>query len=102
MLQILGTDELSAIPDEQIASLRIFVESTAAVTPCAYVAGVPVRVERGPYAGVTGIVISTRGKAHLNINVDAFGRACKVECDIADIKAADIKAADIKALPKAA
>jgi transcriptional antiterminator RfaH len=91
IFQILG-HEIDSIPDEQIASLRLLVASPAAVTPCRYLSGVSeVRVNRGPYAGATGVVISTRGKSFLTINIEAFGRACKVEFDIADVKPETLK-----------
>jgi len=87
LVKVLSIDQQPvSISDDEIASLRILVDSPAPVTPCRYLSGVPVRVECGPYAGATGVVISTRGKSFLTINIETMGRACRVEFDIADVK----------------
>jgi transcription antitermination factor NusG len=83
---ILGTNGPEPIPDEQIANLRTFVESRAAVAPCAYVVGVAVRVERGPFAGVEGIVTRAKGVATLTISVEILGRSVSVALDPADVE----------------
>jgi transcription antitermination factor NusG len=87
VLQILGTDELSAIPDDEIAALRAVVDSPHAIERCPYVAGATVTVERGPFAGIKGIVTRTRGSALLTIPITILGRAVSVEIDAADVKA---------------
>lgn len=86
ILQILGTDELSAIPDDEIAALRAAVDSPFTIERCPYVAGAMVMVERGPFAGVKGIVSRTRGSAFLTIPITILGRAVSVEIDAADVK----------------
>jgi len=87
VLQILGTDELSAIPDEEIAALRRLVDSPAAFERVPHVAGSSVQVERGNWAGQRGIVERTRGSAFLTIRMLIFGRDTPVEIAAGDVKA---------------
>jgi len=87
VLQILGTDELSAIPDEEIAALRRLVDSPAPLERVPYVAGSSVTVEGGSWAGQRGIVERTRGNEFATIRMLIFGRDTPVEIAVADLKA---------------
>jgi len=75
------------IPDGEIANLRLAVEASASVSPCAYVAGETCRVERGPFAGVTGVIQRVKDQTTLYIPIEILGRSVSVQIDAADIEA---------------
>ena len=87
VVQILSADGQPApISDDEIASLRCVVDSPAAFERVPYVAGSTVRIERGPFAGVSGVVTRTQGAATLTIPITILGRAVSVQIDVADVK----------------
>lgn len=88
VVQILSLDQRpEPISDEEIANLRLFVAAAARAEPCAYVAvGSAVRVERGPFAGVEGVVTRAKGAATLTISVEILGRSVSVALDPADVE----------------
>lgn len=73
------------ISDDEIANLRLAIEAPAPVAPCAYVAGETVRVERGPFAGVSGVVSRVKDQTTLYIPVEILGRSVSVQIDAADL-----------------
>lgn len=75
----------AAIPDAQIEALKVFALAGTA-SPCAYVAGRAVRIVRGPFAGVSGVVSKTEGATTLTIPIAIFGRAVHVRIDAADVE----------------
>jgi transcription antitermination factor NusG len=83
---VLGTDGPEAIPDSVIANLQRIAANPAAVSLGAYAAGETVRVGRGPFAGVTGIITRVKNGATLTIPVQILGRAVSVQIDSADIE----------------
>jgi transcriptional antiterminator RfaH len=83
VVQILGTEPIG---DEEIANLRLFIAALGQSVPCPYVAGVRVRVERGPFAGVHGVVTRVKGAISLTIAVELLGRAVSVALDPADVE----------------
>lgn len=88
VVQILSIDSHpTPISDDEIAALRAVVDSPAAFERVPYVAGSTVRIERGPFAGVSGIVTQTQGAATLTIPITILGRAVSVRIDAADCKA---------------
>lgn len=91
VVQILTIDQQPApISDDEIASIRAVVDSPAAFERVPYVAGSTVRVERGPFAGVFGVVTRTQGATTLTIPVTILGRAVSVQIDAADVSAVPI------------
>ena len=87
VIEILSIDHQPvSIPDSEIAALRRAVDSRAQLSPCAYVAGDTVRVERGPFAGVSGVVSRVKGATLLTIPVEILGRAVSVEIEAADVE----------------
>lgn len=84
VLQILGTDEASAIPPPEISSLRTLCSSSnAKAVP--YEAGLSrVRITRGPFAGAEGVITRERRGTLLTVPVEILGRAVAVEIDAAD------------------
>jgi transcriptional antiterminator RfaH len=88
ILQVLGTDELAAIPDDEIEVLRLAVDSPAPFERVPHVAGSSVEVKSGNWAGARGIVERTRGAAFATIRMLIFGRDTPVEIATEDLKAA--------------
>jgi transcription antitermination factor NusG len=78
---------LSAIPDEEIDSIRTLVESELAYDPVPLVKeGDMVKVVHGPLKGVVGRLVRKGAHARLVLSVDLIGQAVSVEVDAADIK----------------
>lgn len=90
VVQILTIDgQPAAIPDEEIAALRCALERGLAVVHCPYVAGETVRIERGPFSGVSGVISGTVGSTTLTIPITILGRAVAVRIDAADVMKAN-------------
>jgi transcriptional antiterminator RfaH len=87
VISILGSNELSSVSDDEIANLKRVVESPVPVARGSYVAGARVRVERGCFAGVVGIVSRVKGETLLTIPIQILGRSVSVQIDAADVKA---------------
>ena len=78
---------LSAIPDEEIDSIRTLVESELAYDPVPLIKeGDMVKVVHGPLKGVVGRLVRKGAHARLVLSVDLIGQAVSVEVDAADIK----------------
>jgi transcriptional antiterminator NusG len=79
---------LSPIPDEEIDSIRVLVESELAYDPVPLIKeGDLVKVTSGPLKGVVGRLIQKKGvSARLVLSVDLIGQAVSVEVDAADVK----------------
>jgi transcriptional antiterminator NusG len=79
---------LSAIPDEEIDSIRTLVDSELAYDPVPLIKeGEMVKVTSGPLKGVIGRLITKKGaSARLVLSVDLIGQAVSVEVDAADVK----------------
>jgi transcription antitermination factor NusG len=86
VVEILGAAGVPiAIPDEEIANLRSFAGYSRPVKVTRCVPGAVVRVKRGPFAGVAGVVKRVKGAATLTVSVPMLGRAVSVEIDAADL-----------------
>ena len=79
---------LSPIPDAEIDSIRLLVESELAFDPVPLIkAGDMVKVVHGPLKGVVGRLVTKKGAhARLVLSVDLIGQAVSVEVDAADVK----------------
>jgi transcription antitermination factor NusG len=85
VVQILGTDELASICDDEIANLRRV--AALPVSPCPYVAaGEIVTITSGPLIGVSGVVVRNKGALRLIVSVEMLGQACAVEIDAVDVE----------------
>jgi transcription antitermination factor NusG len=70
------------VGDEEIESIRAILRSGLAAQPCSFLGiGSRVYVERGPLAGVEGIVTSTDKVYRLVVSVDLLQRSVAVEID---------------------
>ncbi|MCG6551649.1 MAG: UpxY family transcription antiterminator [Candidatus Magnetominusculus sp. LBB02] len=75
------------ISDDQIASLMRIVQSDVPVNPYPYLKeGHRVRVRRGPFAGVDGLLVKRKGLHKLVILVDILQQGISVEIDASDIE----------------
>jgi transcriptional antiterminator NusG len=89
VVQIISNNGImSAIPDEEIDSIRTLVESELAYDPVPLIKeGDMVKVTSGPLKGVVGRLITKKGvQARLVLSVDLIGQAVSVEVDAADVK----------------
>jgi transcription antitermination factor NusG len=88
VVQILSTDSQPyPISDDEIANLRTVIESNAPVMRGPYVAGERVRVEKGPFAGVEGVISRIKGATLLSIPVEILGRSVSVSIESSDVSA---------------
>ncbi len=87
VVRILGVNgNPTAIPDQQINSIKGLLESNLNYDPYQYlVEGKEVEVVNGPLTGSSGKVIERRGQYRLILSVDLIQRAVSVEVDIDDV-----------------
>ncbi|MBF0456423.1 MAG: UpxY family transcription antiterminator [Nitrospirae bacterium] len=77
-----------SVPDEQIASLMKIIESNEPVNPYPFLReGHQVRVKKGPFAGVDGLLIKKKGLHKLVVLIDMLQQGVSVEIDASDVEA---------------
>jgi transcription antitermination factor NusG len=83
VIRILGAGSIfSPVSEDQIADLRVITASGLAALPHPYLApGDMVRVERGPLAGVRGMVLRNKGFTSLVVSVEILQRSVVVEVE---------------------
>lgn len=88
IVQILGTgtNEYSEIDADVIENLKRVAAQPAEVSLGAYVVGETVRVERGPFAGIAGVITRVKNAVTLSIPVVILGRSVSVQIDAADVE----------------
>jgi transcriptional antiterminator NusG len=75
------------VPEEQILSVRRFLEASIAVDPYPYVqVGSRVEVIAGPLKGIRGLLVEKRGKFRFVIQVDLIRQSVSVEIDASDVR----------------
>ena len=75
------------VPEEQIASIRRFLESSLSVDPYPYIQiGTQVEVIAGPLTGIRGMLIEKRGRFRFVLQVDMIRQAISVEIDASDVR----------------
>ena len=80
--------ELAPIPELEIQSIRLLVESDLAYDPCPFIhEGMMVEVTHGPLRGVVGRLVRKGAHARLMLSVDLIGQAVSVEVDASDVRA---------------
>lgn len=86
VVEILSLDQKPvSVPDDVVEAIQLAVLSPRPVVCCPYVAGAPVTVSRGPFAGRTGVVIRVKGATTLYIPVELLGRSVPVEINAKDV-----------------
>ena len=80
---ILGSSgDPEPIPEDEITSIERVLRSSAKVGPWPFLkTGSRVRVERGAFTGVEGILVNERGSHRLVLSVSMLQRAVSVEID---------------------
>jgi transcription antitermination factor NusG len=92
LVRVLGErwDRLATVPDSEVAALQTLVRSGAPILPYSYLReGERVRIKRGPFADVEGIVVRTNPrKGLLVVSVDLLQRSVAVHLDCTQVEAA--------------
>lgn len=72
----------TSIPDVEIDRVRAMVESGLLVTPCPFLEiGETVRIDKGPLAGMEGILESVKGRYRLVVSVQLLQRSISAEIE---------------------
>jgi transcription antitermination factor NusG len=72
----------AAIPNEEIQAVRAMVESRLAVEPYPFLnLGQRIRIERGPLAGIEGLIVEIKNHYRLVASVTLLQRSVCVEID---------------------
>jgi transcription antitermination factor NusG len=87
VVQILPTS-LNPFPisDAEIESLKIVLASNLPLSRCPYVAGETVFITHGALAGVSGVVIRTKGHTRVVVSVPMLMASVNVEIAAADLE----------------
>jgi len=87
-VRFVGTEgHAQPVPEDQIESVRRFLESDIAVDPYPYMQpGARVEVIAGPLKGIRGILVEKRGRFRFVIQVDLIRQAVSVEIDASDVR----------------
>ena len=83
VIDLVGCGKIpSAIPDHEIERIRTMVQSGLLVTPWPFLElGQTVLIERGPLAGVEGILEEVKGKCRLIVSINLLRRSIGAEVD---------------------
>jgi len=77
----------AAIPEGEIESIRVLVESELSYDPCPLVkVGQLVEVVAGPLKGVVGRLVRKGTNARLVLSVDLIGQGVSAQIDAADVR----------------
>jgi transcription antitermination factor NusG len=71
----------AAIDENEVENVRRVVASKLNAVPCDFAAGDPITIDSGPLAGVSGVVVRTRGATRVVVSVEILRRAISVELD---------------------
>ncbi|HUO29444.1 MAG TPA: UpxY family transcription antiterminator [Bryobacteraceae bacterium] len=88
VVDVVGFGKIPApIPDEEMERVRRMVESGVLVTPFPFVeVGQNVLIERGPLAGLEGILAEVKGKCRLVVSINLLKRSVSAEVDRSAIR----------------
>jgi transcription antitermination factor NusG len=79
---------IAAIPEAEIESIRLLVNSSVPYDPCPLIReGSMVEIVHGPLKGVVGRLVRKGTQERLVLAVDLIGQAVSVAVDAADVKA---------------
>ena len=77
----------AAIPEEEIARIQRLVESGLLVKPCPFLeVGQTVLIERGPLAGMEGILAEEKGQYRLVVSVHLLRRSVAAEVERTSVR----------------
>jgi len=81
--------QLSALRDEEIDSLKQGLAGGVRAEPYPFLTvGRRVRVKRGPFEGIQGILLRRKGKLRLVLSVELIMRSVVIDVDAADVEPA--------------
>jgi transcription antitermination factor NusG len=85
VVNIVGTTQPEAIPEEEIQSLQTLLDSRLTYKEHSYfVEGALVKVMRGPLIGLTGQFVRESGQGCIVIRINLIQRAAAVHVNFAD------------------
>ncbi len=89
VVRLVGFNGLpQSLPDDDIEKLRTGLDQRLCAEPHPYLtAGRRVRINRGPLAGLTGIIVRRKNILRVVISIDLIGRSIAADIDIADVDA---------------
>jgi transcription antitermination factor NusG len=89
-VRILGRGEvLEPVPDHEIASVRLLLQSNAGCAPHPFVSeGSWVRVRRGPLKDLEGLLVRVKSHSRLVVAIELLSQAVATEVDFSDIEPA--------------
>lgn len=78
-----------AVPDDEIQSIRVSLQSRSGLKPTAYVSlGQRVRIRSGPLEGCEGYLVRRKGACRLILSVTLIQRSVAVEIDAREVSLA--------------
>ena len=89
VVKFLGTvsGEPEPVPEEQISSLRKIMESKANMDPYPYLQeGQRIRINKGPLAGIEGLLVEKAGQHKLVLSVDILCQSTSVTIQAGDVE----------------
>lgn len=79
--------QLSALPDEQIESLRRSLVDGVHAEPHPFLTvGRRIRIKNGPFAGSEGVLLRRRGRLRVVLSIDLIMRSILVDIDAVDVE----------------
>lgn len=88
IVRIVGSVMPEAIPDEELAAIRMLAESERSLEPHDYLAeGAWVEVVRGPLMGLRGQLLRKAGRDCLVVRVNLIQQAATVHIDMSEVVA---------------
>ena len=88
VVRIVGFNgQLTALPDDDVEALKKGLASGVLAEPHPFLTtGRRVRVERGPFEGMHGILLRRKGRRRLVLSVELIMRSVVIDVDIADVE----------------
>ena len=79
--------QLAALPDEEIEVLKKGLSSGVHAEPHRFLTtGRRVRVKRGPFEGMQGILLRRKGRQRLVLSIELIMRSVAIDVDIVDVE----------------
>jgi transcription antitermination factor NusG len=72
--------EPQSLDASELESVRLVAQSNLEFKTCDFHSGERVTIEHGPLAGVSGVVVKTKGSTRVIVSVELLRRSISVEC----------------------
>jgi transcription antitermination factor NusG len=77
------------VPDDELSAMRAMIAAEVPLERFPYLAaGKKVRIERGPLAGIEGVLVESRNSRRVVVSIALIHRSVAAEVDVADISLA--------------